>query len=120
MKSPSAIIIDEGRGDSWLREQTPEKIDFNLDEDEDENNTPTFNLHNTEELNVEFDLIGRSPNLADNIIHPDEKAGCNAIGISKISIISGIKKLKHGAAKTERIRHHQEVKSKGSTSPESN
>lgn len=119
MKSPSAIRIDDGRSDSWLREQTPEKIDFNLEEDDEENNTPTFNLHNTEELNVEFDLIDRRPNLSDNKNHPDEKAWSNAIEVSKISTIVGTKKVKHRVDKNERIRHHQEVKSKGSTSPES-
>ena len=66
MKSPSAVRINDKRDDNWLRDHTPEKIDFNLDEEVEENHTPTFNLHNTEELNAEFDLIGRSPDLSGN------------------------------------------------------
>lgn len=123
MKSPTGERLHNDTSFSLLREETPDKIPFNVEALMEENDTPTFNLHQTDSIQEEFPFLDNKENLDINRKVNSSRTSLDQVkepNVNKQSIVDENAPSLQNNVRIREITKAQEVKSKGSTSPESN
>lgn len=115
MKTPTVEKMFGEAENSWLKNGTPEKIEFNLSEAEELNNTPTFNSHLSEANDAED---------KENKVAKDGLCGLNPTQIGLVekstgSALGGNKKAAQKRHRSEEEKLSHDEKRTESTSPES-
>lgn len=122
MKSPRIERIFAKNDDEMIRELTPEKINFDSDQEDEDNDTPTFNSHNLDAMSGDHHNSNDKENIDVNRkVHCKEEIRFEAKA-PKNYISSADGEGEFLLAKNERIPEfliNHEHKSRGSTSPDS-
>ena len=106
-----------------LREITPEKLRLSIDELMEEANTPTFNSHHTELTEVDFPFLDDKENIDNNrkvlpAGAPDHLT--KPLKMQEDTYIGEKQRVHQNNDRIQQLRQLHELKSRGSTSPESN
>jgi hypothetical protein len=121
MKSPTVQRIRAGNDEEWIRQHTPEKIHFDLDGLMEEHDTPTFNSHHSESFKENFPFLENKQNENDeNKASHAENTGPRLVNEVKTINVGERESTPQLNSRIKRVRTHNDFKSKGSTSPESN
>jgi len=120
MKTPTVQRIHPGNEDNWLREATPERIEFDLEKLNEENYTPTFNSQLSDHLKEEFPFLEDKENQDKNIFYNNIQIEEGKNELVDKSNNGEDSKSERNRRKRKRASKLPDVKIKGSTSPESN